>query len=130
MKQLTIVAADRPGLMAEVTELLAAEGINLESFSAEAVAGTAVIRLTVDEYDKAIQALHRGGHSPVTEDSILVRLESRPGALAEVARRFRDAGVNIQSLRIIHTSGGRCVVALATERTAEAVALVKDIMIS
>jgi hypothetical protein len=130
MRQLTIVTPDRPGLVAEITELLAADGIDIETFDAEAVCGTAVVRLTVDQDDKAIQALHRQGFSPVSEDAMLVRLEDRPGSLAAIARRFRDAGVSIHSLRIISTSGGQTVAAISTERTAEALALVKDILIS
>jgi hypothetical protein len=130
VKQLTIVAPDRSGLLAEVTDALAADGINIETFDAEAVSGTAIIRLTVDQYDRALLTLHRAGHAPVTEDAILIRLEDRPGALASVAKRFRDAGLNLQSVRIVHTAGGTTVAAIATERTAEAIALVKDIIIA
>ena len=129
MKQLTIVAPDRPGLLAEVTDSLAADGINIETFDAEAVGSAAIIRLTVDQYDKALQSLHRAGHAPVTEDALLIQLDDKPGALAAVAKRFRDAGVNMRSLRIVHTSGGQTVAAIATERTAEAIALVKDILL-
>jgi hypothetical protein len=130
VKQLTIVAPDRPGLLAEVTDALAAAAVNIETFDAEAVSGTGVIRLTVDQYDSALQALHRAGLTPVTEDALLIRLEDKPGALAAVAKRFRDAGVNLRSVRIIHTSGGQTVAAIATERTSEALALVKDILIA
>jgi hypothetical protein len=129
VKQLTIVAPDRSGLLAEVTDALAADGINIETFDAEAAKGTAIIRLTVDQYDRAIQTLHRAGHAPVTEDAILIRLEDKPGALAGVAKRFRDAGLSMRSLRIVHTSGGTTVAAIATERTAEAIALVRDILL-
>lgn len=130
MKQLTIVAPDRPGLVARVTEVLAAAGTNVESFDAGASGGTAVVALTVDRYDEALRALHTAGFEPVTEDAILVRLEDRPGALAEVARRFREAGIELRGLRIIRTAGGQTVAAIATERTAEAVALVRDILVA
>jgi hypothetical protein len=130
MKQLTIVAPDRAGLVAELAELLAAAGVNVETFDAEAAGGTAVVVLTVDRYDEALRALHAGGFSPVTEDAILVRLEDRPGALAEVARRFREAGIGLRGLRIIRTAGGQTLAAVATERTAGALALVKDILVA
>jgi hypothetical protein len=130
VKQLTIVAADRPGLVAEVAEVLAAAGVNVETFDAEAAGGTAVVVLTVDRYDDALRALHCGGFQPVTEDAILVRLEDRPGALAALARRFREARIELRGLRIIRTAGGQTVAAVATERTAEAVALVKDILVA
>jgi hypothetical protein len=130
MKQMTIVMPDRAGLVAEITETLAAERINIETFDAEEVAGIAVVRLSVDEYDKALQALVRRGIQPVTEDAILVRIEDKPGALAAVAKRFRDAALNMRSLRIIHAANGQTLAAIATERTAEALALVQDILIA
>lgn len=130
MRQLTIVSPDRPGLVAKVTEVLAAAGVNVESFDAEATGGTAVVALTVDRYDDALRALNNAGFEPVTEDAILVRLEDRPGALAEVARRFREAGIELRGLRIIRTAGGQTVAAVAAERTAEALALVKDILVA
>jgi hypothetical protein len=129
MKQLTIVAPDRPGLLAELTDGLAADGINIETIDAVGFGDTAVFRLTVNEYDRALQALHRRGFQPVSEDALVVRLEDRPGALAAIARRFRDAGVNLRSLRIIHTSGGQTVAAIATDRTDRAIEIVKDILL-
>src|SRR5262245_51351534 len=130
MKQLTLVVPDRPGLATDVTELLAAAGVNIETFDAETTGDTAVVVLTVDEYDKALQALHLGGFQPVTEDALLVRLDDKPGALAAVAKRFRDAGISLRSLRILHTGAGQTLAMISTERTAEAVALVKDILVS
>lgn len=130
MKQLTIVAPDRPGLLAELTDALAAEGVNIETIDAEGFGDTAVFRLTVDRYDVAIQALHRQDFAPVTEDALLVRLEDRPGALAAIARRFRDADLNIRSLRIVHASGGQTIAAIAVDRTSAAIDLVRDILLA
>jgi hypothetical protein len=131
VKQIAIVTPDVPGLVVAVTAALAAEGIGIETFDAETTGPTAVIRLTVrDDYDRAVRALHAAGYRPVTEDALLVRLEDRPGALAEVSRRFRDAGVNVRSLRIIHTAGGQTVAAVAVDDPAAAAAVVRDILIS
>ncbi|MFO0808849.1 MAG: ACT domain-containing protein [Gemmataceae bacterium] len=130
MRQLTIVEPDRPGLATDITELLATAGVNIESFDAETTGDTAVVVLTVDRYDAALQALHRSGFHPVTEDALLVRLEDKPGALAAVAKRFRDANISLRSLRIIRATGGQTLAVIATDRTDEAVALVKDILVS
>lgn len=129
MKQLTIVEADRPGLLAELADGLAEDGINIETIDAQGFGETAVFQLTVDQYDKALQALHRRGFHPVTEDALVVRLDDRPGALATIARRFSDAGINMRSFRIIHSSGGQTVAAIAVDRTAGALDLVKDVLL-
>jgi len=51
MKQITIVDHDRPGLLSDISELLGAAGVNIESIEAESVDATAVITLIVDKYD-------------------------------------------------------------------------------
>jgi hypothetical protein len=128
--ELTVVMPDRPGLVAEIADTLAADRVNIETFNAHGVAGTAIIRLSVDNADRDLQALGRSGIQPVTDEALVVRLDDRPGSLAMVAKRFRNAGINIRSLRTIQTSGGTTMAAIATERTAEVLALVRDILIA
>jgi hypothetical protein len=129
MKQLTVVAPDQTGLLAEVTEVLGKAGVNIETLDAEAAGDTAVIVFTVDHYDDALKALSKTAYHVVTEDVLLVQLEDKAGALAQVARRFSDAGIHVRSLRFLRRSGGIGVVAIAVDRTAEAIELVKDIRI-
>lgn len=130
MKQITIVTPDRPGLVADISEALAAAGVNIDSVVAEQVGVMAAIILTVDQYDAALRALARIPLAAVTEDAILVNIDDRPGALAAIARRFKDAGINLRSIRIISRDSGRAVVAVSTERTAEALELVRDVLIA
>lgn len=130
MKQLTVVTTDRPGVIAEIAEALAAAGVNLEDLAAEAIGGTAVAILVVDRYDEALRALAVRGFKAITEDALVVQLEDRSGELAQVTRRFKDAGVHLRSVRIIRRWGGKCFVALATERSEEARELVRDVLVS
>ena len=59
-----------------------------------------VITLTADAHDEAIRVLTQAGFKTVSDESLVIRLRDEPGALAKVAERFKDAGVNIQSLHI------------------------------
>jgi hypothetical protein len=130
MKQITIVTEDRPGLVADISEALTAAGVNIDSLAAEQVGALAAIVLTVDRYDDALRAIARMPLSAVTEDAILVKIDDRPGALAAIARRFKDAGINLRSIRIISRDSGQAVVAVSTDRTAEALDLVRDVLIA
>jgi hypothetical protein len=129
VKQLTVVAPDQTGLLAEVTEVLGRAGVNIETLDAETAGDSAVIVFTVDRYDDALRALSTTPYHVVTEDVLLVQIEDRAGSLAEVARRFSDAGVHVRSLRFLRRSAGVGVVAIAVDRTAEALELVKDIRV-
>jgi hypothetical protein len=130
MKQITIVVKDRPGLVADISDLLLAAGVNIDSIVAEQVGGSAAIILTVDRYDAALRALANTPFQAVTEDAILVRLDDRPGMLAQIAHRFKEAGINLRSIRTVSRDAGGCIVAIAAERTKEAMELVKDVLIS
>lgn len=126
MKEIVVVTQNRPGLLADLSEALGDRGINIETIDAEEVRDTAVVELTVDRYDEALQILRDAGFDAVTEDALLIRLQDKPGALAKVARRFKDAGIDMKSVRIIRRQGGSAFVAIATDRSAEARALVSD----
>ena len=130
MKQITIVAESSPGLLARVSEILAARGINIETLDAETVQDYSVVILTVDRYDEALAALRDAGLHAVSEDAIIIRIEDEPGALARISRRFHDAGIRLRSVRIIRRSAGSGLVALSTERTERALDLVRDVLIS
>jgi hypothetical protein len=130
MKQITIVCQERTGLVAEITAALGSAGINIETIDAEAAGGMGVVILTVDKYDDALRALHLANFHPVTEDAILVRLSDEPGALAAITKRFKDAKISLRSVRFIQRNEGSAIVAIGVERTEEAMALVRDVLIA
>jgi len=131
MKQISVIANNRSGLVAEITAVLAAQNININSLDAESVDDNAVVVLTVSEYDKAFRILQDiRDVSVVSEDAILIKLHDRPGALAEVAKRFSDAGISIRSMRIVERGAAQSLVAISAVRTEEALNIVKDLLIS
>lgn len=130
MKQITVVTESSPGLLAQVSEILAERGINIETLNAETVQDYGVVIFTVDRYDEALVALRDAGVPAVSEDAIIIRIADEPGALARISRRFHDAEIRLRSVRIIRRDGGHGLVALSTERTERALDLVKDVLIS
>jgi hypothetical protein len=130
MKQIHIISPKRIGLMADLTEILAEAGINIESIDAEEVGRNAVIVLNVDQYDLALHSLRSiKGIKLITEDAILVRLKNKPGALAHISRRFTDKGINIRSIRIVKRDEEYALVAISTDRTDVALELVSDVAV-
>ena len=130
MKEIMVVTQNRAGLLADISENLAARGINIETIDADEIHDTAVIELTVDRYDEALQSLRDAGFHAITEDALLVRLKDEPGALAKVARKFKEANIDLRSVRFIRRQKDYAFVAIATDRTEEARALVKDYVVN
>ncbi len=130
MKQITIVVKDRAGLLADISDIMVKAGVNIESIDAEQIGGSAAIIMSVDKYDAALRALANTPFKAVSEDAILVKLDDRPGALAEIARRFKEADISLRSIRTITREGGKSIVAICAKRSKEAMDLVKDVLIS
>lgn len=128
MKQITVVVDDRPGMLAILTEALAKRHVNIESIDGESAPHCGVLNLCVDRYDEALIALRDAGFQAVSEDALLIRIEDRPGALAQIAARFAHAALNIRSLRILRREGGSSLVALVSDDNQAASELVSDIL--
>ena len=131
MKQLSIITESRMGVVAEISEALAEKNINIENIDAKSFSDNAVILLSVDQYDSALQTLsHFDNFQIITEDAILIRLKNEPGALAKIARRFTDANISLRSIRFVQRGEDYGLVAISTDRTDDALNLVKDVLVS
>ncbi|MCK4626958.1 MAG: hypothetical protein KAV00_16720 [Phycisphaerae bacterium] len=130
MKQIMIVRHGHGSLTADISEALAAGGVNIETLNAREAEDLDIVTLTVDRYDDALKALRDASIDAITEDAVLIRIRDEPGALAKVVKRFKDADVHVRSIRIIHRRQDWAVVAISMDRTEEAMSLIKDLMIT
>lgn len=114
MQRITVVAPNRPGVLAEVTEVLANKEISIASIVADTVGSQGVIHLDLEAADTAIAALTAAGFQAVTQDVLLARIKDRPGAVAELSRRLLEARLDIRGLNMVQRGDGWAVVAIST----------------
>ncbi len=124
VNRIIVMARDEVGVIADISQALANEGINVESINAQVVGEEVTIILTSDRYDHALYVLNQAGFKAVSDDALVLRLADEPGALANVAGSLKDAGVNIESMHILSRQAGYAMVALKTDNRAEAVAAI------
>ena len=129
MNRIIVMAKNEVGVIADISKALADEGINIETISAEGLCEKGVITLTTDAYDDALRVLTHAGFKTVSDESLVIRLPDEPGALAKVAERFKNAGVNIQSLHIIDRRNGHALVALSADDRAKAETIVDSTIV-
>ncbi len=124
-RQLEVMLADTPGELAKLTAILKDEHINIEAMTIqdaneyllalydvrsqtgrrvaprdyyEAVikeARYSMIRLIVDNPEKAIEILNKAGYATKSTEVIGLVLENKPGILNKISQKFGDAGINI-----------------------------------
>lgn len=114
MERIVILARDEVGVLSDVTGVLAQANVNLESINTQVNGEHGTIIISTDDTDRALVALAEAGYSAVTDDALLIRLKDEPGALARVAQRFGDAGINIRSVHILDRTEGFATIALST----------------
>ncbi len=129
LRTLTIIAEDRPGLITEITELLAANKIDLRDFSADSVGSTVVFKLVPVPYEDAFKLLGAAGYQLIANRNILVRLNDEPGALAKLSRRLSDAGIESRGIHIVDHCGDVSLVAIETTSQAAANEALADIIV-
>ncbi len=129
MKQLTVLVPNKPGQLAILTEKLAAASVNIESFDVESQGEDGLIVLMVDRYGEALRALRDAGYKAVTQDTLLIRLEDKPGALAKIAVRLTDAGLDLRSMHIVRRSGEFSIVSLVASDNVAAAGVLRDVLI-
>lgn len=123
MQRIIVTVENEVGVLANITEVLAKEDINLASINTEGRGDSGLVILTTEECDRALHALMNAGYRAVTDDALIIKLRDEPGALAKVAARFRDAAVNIQSLHLLNRHGDYATVVLTADDRARAEAL-------
>ena len=95
-KQLAVFMANKPGALAKMCETLAQEDVNIHALTVSDTVDHAVVRIVVDKPTEAVHLLGDAGVLVVESDVVVVDVQNRPGALAEVARRCADADLNIE----------------------------------
>lgn len=114
MERIVIMARDEVGVLADITTILAQASVNLESINTQVNGEHGTIIISTDDTDRALVALANAGYSAVTDDSMLIRLKDEPGALARIAQRYSEAGINIRSVHILDRKDGVATIALST----------------
>lgn len=129
MKQLTVLVPNQTGIAAEITACLADREINIEEIDIEGVEDRGVVTLMVDRYDEAIRVLSAAGYRVITQDALLIRLRDEPGALATVARRLKDARLDLRSMHILQRGPEGTTASLVASDNARAAEVLRDVLI-
>ena len=94
---LTLYLDDQPGELARVGDVLGQAGANIAGLCAlPSGGGQAEVHILVQDATAAFEALQSAGIRIAAEQVVLVlKIEDRPGALGEIARRLGEARVNL-----------------------------------
>ena len=122
LEEIIVIVDDRPGVLAELGELLGQRGINIETLAASTHNGTGVVHLVVDDGDEAGEILASSGFKVEGARAVLtVTLDDRPGELGRYCRRLAQSGVGISSAYVAKRGGGETEMIFAVDNVEAAV---------
>ena len=98
IRQVSVFVENTSGRLAEVTRLLAKNQLNLRAISVADTADFGILRIIVDDAEKAERVLESGGFTAKLTEVIGVEVPDRPGGLADVMEIFDREKVNIEYL--------------------------------
>jgi len=90
--EIFVILENKPSVLGEMLNQLAENEINVEAVGV--FQDTA--KLYVKNLSKAVKVLNKLNYTTELRDVLLVHLENRPGALAEVTTKIGDDGINIE----------------------------------
>lgn len=96
IKQLSVFVENKTGRMAEITGVIADAGVDIRALSVADTSDFGILRLIVDNPDKAVAALQEAGLTVSLTDVIAVGIPDKPGAFSRAVRVLSDAGMNIE----------------------------------
>ncbi len=116
LEEIVVTVDDRPGILAEIGELLGRASVNIESLSAVAWDDRGIIHIVVDDGEDAAEALKSNGFKVEWSRPVMsVTLDDRPGELGRYCRKLANEGVTISSAYVARRGGGESELIMAVD---------------
>ena len=111
VEQISIFLENKSGRLAEVASVLTEAGINIRALYLADTADFGILRLIVNETEKARQALKENGFTVEKTRVVAIEVPDRPGGLSSILNTIKDEGINVEYMyAFVEKSGENAIV--------------------
>ena len=111
VEQISIFLENKSGRLADVTSVLSKVGINIRALYLADTADFGILRLIVNDSEKARQALKDQGFTVEKTKVVAVEVPDRPGGLSGILNTIKDEGINVEYMyAFVQKSGENAIV--------------------
>ncbi|QCQ21501.1 ACT domain-containing protein [Desulfoglaeba alkanexedens] len=122
VEQISVFLENKAGRLAEVTRILSEAGVNIRALSLADTSDFGILRLIVNDTQKAKEVLRSNGFTVGKTDVVAVEVEDRPGGLHKILETLRKAGINVEYMyAFVQQSGNNAVIIFRFDNLDEAV---------
>ena len=101
--QISVFLENRAGQFAEITEILAKDGVDLRAISIAETADYGILRMIVDDAQKATAILMQHGYLLSMTPVLVVSVPDQPGGIAAVLGTLAEGNVDIEYMYSLFT---------------------------
>ncbi len=96
LKQLSVFVENKSGTVCEVARILRQNEIDIYALCIADTAKFGILRMIVNDPERAVEALSAAGHTVSLTDVFAVNIEDRPGGMLPVLELLNENGVAIE----------------------------------
>jgi hypothetical protein len=127
VEQISIFLENKSGRLAEVTGTLSREGVNIRALSLADTADFGILRLIVNDTDRAKAVLKENGFTVAKTEVIAAEVPDRPGGLGGILKILDDAGINVEYMyAFVQRSGDNAIIIFRFDELDRAIQVLLD----
>ena len=107
VKQIAIFLENKSGRLADISHTLAKNAINIRALSLADTADFGILRLVVNDTNKAQQVLKENGFTVGITDILAVEVPDKPGALDSILQEVHKAELNVEYMYAFTKKSGQ-----------------------
>ncbi|MDD5704622.1 MAG: amino acid-binding protein [Kiritimatiellae bacterium] len=127
IKQISLFLENKPGHLNAICRTLADAKINIVTLSLADTQQFGIVRLIVEQWQRAQQVLEAAGYVVNVRDVVAATVRDEPGGMAQILDLIQAAGVNIEYMYAFTFKHGReAVLVFRFDQPDKAVAALKQ----
>ncbi len=127
VEQISIFIENKSGRLAEVTRILGDAGINIRALALADTSDFGILRLIVNDVEKAKLVLKEKGFTVSKTEVVAVEVPDRPGGLSAILQALDAERINVEYMyAFVERCGGNAVIIFRFDETDKAIAALKN----
>jgi hypothetical protein len=126
IKQISVFLENKSGRLVRVAQVLGEAEVNIRGLSIADTSDFGILRMIVDQPDKAITELKDKGIMATVTEVIAMEVPDIPGGLASILEYLDEAGINIEYLySFIEKPTTNAIIMMRVEQIVDALEVLK-----
>ncbi|NLX64463.1 MAG: acetolactate synthase [Clostridiaceae bacterium] len=128
VKQVSVFLENKSGRLADVTRVLGSNDIDITALTIADTAEFGILRLIVDNPDKAVEVLRKNNFSVDITEVIAIRVDNKPGGLSVALNHLQNNNIGIEYMYsyLGNTKDGKAIIIIRVEDIEGTVKILKD----